>query len=55
MILSVLLVLFGLLMTYRGLAEKTAGMNVDLALGIILVVYGISRYFLYSRSGNPRD
>jgi len=52
-VLSALLVVFGLLMIYRGLAVKTAPMNVDTALGIVLVIYGVSRYFLYSRLGRP--
>ncbi len=53
-LLSVLLVLFGILMMYRGLAQKTGEMNTDTALGVVLIVYGISRYFLYSRLGRPR-
>ena len=54
-VLSVLLVVFGILMIHRGLAEKSAGMNADTALGIVLVIYGVSRYFLYSRLGRPRQ
>lgn len=53
-ILSVLLVLFGLFMVYRGLTAGTTAMNLDTAMGTLLVVYGISRYFLYSRLGRPR-
>lgn len=54
-VLSVLLVVFGLLMIYRGVAEQAHALNVDTALGIILVVYGVSRYFLFSRFGRPKD
>ncbi len=53
-VLSVLLVGFGLLMLYRGLTEKSGATTMDTALGVVLVVYGVSRYFLYSRMGRPR-
>lgn len=55
LVLSVVLVVFGLIMIHRGLAEKTTAINADTALGIVVVVYGVSRYFLYSRLGRPRD
>lgn len=53
--LSALLFVFGLLMIYRGLVEKATAKNVDVALGIVLVIYGVSRYLLYSRMGRPRQ
>lgn len=54
-VLSALIVVFGLLMLYTGIAERAAKMNTNTALGIVLVVYGITRYFLYSRLGRPND
>lgn len=54
-VLSALLVVFGLLMIYRGVAENGHTLNADAALGIVLVVYGVSRYFLYSRFGRPKE
>lgn len=51
-VLSALLVVFGILMISRGIAESKT-LNVDTALGIVLIVYGVSRYFLYSRIGRP--
>lgn len=54
-VLSVLLVLFGLLMLYTGMHDRAEKANVDTALGVVLIVYGIARYFLFSRMQRPRD
>lgn len=54
-VLSALLVVFGLLMLYSGVHERAVKMNANTALGIVLIVYGITRYFLYSRLGRPND
>ena len=54
-VLSALLVIFGLTMLYTGLHAKTPRMNSNTALGIVLVVYGVTRYFLYSRFGRPNE
>lgn len=53
-LISIILVGFGLVMIYRSLTGKSADVNMDTALGIVLVIYGVSRYFLYSRFGRPR-
>lgn len=53
-VLSAFLVVFGILMIYTGLQEKAKSLNVNTALGIVLVVYGVARYFLHSRFGGPR-
>ena len=52
-VVSALLVIFGLVMIRMGLHETTARLNANSGLGIVLVVYGITRYFLYSRFSRP--
>ena len=53
LVVSAIMVIFGIIVIVSGRGESGAQASMPLAIGIILVVYGVTRFILYSRSGRP--
>lgn len=47
LILSVIMILIGIMVIVNGIAKGESGINTEIAIGVIAIIYGLARYWFF--------